>query len=445
MHPAPRIRPPPRGAFVMYGGILDILDEPGSMRHTELVPVVTAFLTHVGRVMLLKRSERVGTYRGSWAAVSGFIERLPLDQAKIEIEEEVGLSCSDVRLIGIGLPVVVDDPDLGRIWLVHPFLFETDVPEKVITDWETSEVCWINPNEISGFNTVPGLDRALASVWPAFGDAEFWERLSEIAVDTVHGATSLALSGLDALDSFLRRNPSAPRSRAIYAFAAARSSMGIFPHLAVRFMIDNPPVSELTSSLTSATSDSALHAAEGLQDYTSIITNSYSSAVKETLLHRYRMGGKLKVFVAESRPGLEGVTLARELAAEGINVTVITDAQVGIFAQRVDAVLVGCDAITEDDELQNKAGTSLIVLAANAAGVPCFGVTQTSKTIPPGFPHSLEEQDPDAVGCCEGVRFRNIIFDLTPLNQFQAVYTENGALNPDTLSAVRSGLSAAKF
>ena len=51
--------------------------------------VVTSFLQHEGKILVLRRSERVSTYRGCWAGVSGSIDgrRTPEQQARLEIRE----------------------------------------------------------------------------------------------------------------------------------------------------------------------------------------------------------------------------------------------------------------------------------------------------------------------------------------------------------------------
>ena len=66
---------------------------------TKLMPmderhVVTAFLTRGNQVLLLRRTDRVSTYKGRWAGVSGSVEAgsTPIEQAIQEIEEETGLS-----------------------------------------------------------------------------------------------------------------------------------------------------------------------------------------------------------------------------------------------------------------------------------------------------------------------------------------------------------------
>jgi PncC family amidohydrolase len=126
--------------------------------------VVTCFLEHGGKILILRRSSRVGTYRRSWAGVSGYIETNDIDQAFTEISEETELYKEDLKLIKKGKPLEVIDKNLSRKWIVHPFLFHVKAPEKIRTDWEHTEVKWIKPRELKKYETVPGLVKTLARV-----------------------------------------------------------------------------------------------------------------------------------------------------------------------------------------------------------------------------------------------------------------------------------------
>jgi PncC family amidohydrolase len=126
--------------------------------------VVTCFLEHSGKILILRRSSRVGTYRRSWAGISGYIETNDIDQAFTEISEETELYKKDLKLIKQGKPLEVIDRDLNRKWIVHPFLFHVKAPEKIKTDWEHTEIKWIKPGELKKYETVPGLAKALARV-----------------------------------------------------------------------------------------------------------------------------------------------------------------------------------------------------------------------------------------------------------------------------------------
>jgi len=135
------------------------------------VHVVTCFLLRRGEdsdeMLVLRRSGRVGTYRGRWAGVSGYVETgmAALEQAYREMEEEVGLGRGDVRLLAEGEPLTVVDEAIDTRWTVHPFLFELLRPEGMRLDWEHTESRWVRPEEVSGMETVPGLAEALARVY----------------------------------------------------------------------------------------------------------------------------------------------------------------------------------------------------------------------------------------------------------------------------------------
>lgn len=135
------------------------------------VSVVTCFLLRRGppdEVLLLRRSDRVGTYRGRWAGVSGHLEtESPLEQAYRELDEEVSLGREDVRLLVQDEPVVIEDHEIDTRWTVYLFLFEALKPDRVRLDWEHTESRWVRPEEVRDMETVPGLAEGLARVYRA--------------------------------------------------------------------------------------------------------------------------------------------------------------------------------------------------------------------------------------------------------------------------------------
>jgi 8-oxo-dGTP diphosphatase len=126
--------------------------------------VVTCFLESEGEILILRRSGEVGSYRGSWAGVSGYIESTADEQALTEIEEETGLERGEVELLKKGKPLAVEDEGLGTRWLVHPYLFRIKDRDKVRMDWEHKEARWIKPEDIARYQTVPKLKEALSRV-----------------------------------------------------------------------------------------------------------------------------------------------------------------------------------------------------------------------------------------------------------------------------------------
>jgi 8-oxo-dGTP diphosphatase len=130
--------------------------------------VVTAFVQYQGKLLLLRRSKKVKTMKGKWAAISGYIEMStdPLRQAMKEVEEETGLSNENVRVLRVGQPLEVVDPyNQNTTWIVHPYFFRTNT-NVVKLDWEHDKYLWINPQEIKDYDTVPKLRETLDNVFP---------------------------------------------------------------------------------------------------------------------------------------------------------------------------------------------------------------------------------------------------------------------------------------
>jgi 8-oxo-dGTP diphosphatase len=132
--------------------------------------VVTCFLESDGEVLILRRSQQVGTYQGRWAGVSGYMEKSDDEQALTEIGEETSLTTADITLIKKGKPLEIDDRALGVRWVVHPYLFAIKDRGKIKTDWEHNELKWIKPVEIADYPTVPNLKETLERVLSREGE-----------------------------------------------------------------------------------------------------------------------------------------------------------------------------------------------------------------------------------------------------------------------------------
>jgi 8-oxo-dGTP diphosphatase len=130
--------------------------------------VVTCLLEHDGKILFLKRSSLVGTYRGLWGGVAGYVEELenPYDTAIKEIRQEAGIDLDALELVRKGNPIEFSDTyeDRRYNWIVYPFLFHIKSKELVRIDWEHEEYRWISPSEVKKLNTVPGLDKVVAQL-----------------------------------------------------------------------------------------------------------------------------------------------------------------------------------------------------------------------------------------------------------------------------------------
>lgn len=165
-----------------------------------------------------------------------------------------------------------------------------------------------------------------------------------------------------------------------------------------------------------------------------LLTYSHSSTTRAALLARK---DRLRhVVVPEGRPIDGGKALARILAAHGIPVTVITEAQMGQWVGEVGAVIVGADTVAPDGSVYNHIGTATLALLAREVGIPVYALTHTLKIAPYDRPEDMrEENDPAEVWADPppGITVRNPAFDRTSAERIRVI-TERGILT-DALRA----------
>jgi 8-oxo-dGTP pyrophosphatase MutT (NUDIX family) len=125
--------------------------------------IVTSFIKSNNKILILKRSEKVKSMKGLWAGISGIIEKdeSPLERAKIEIFEEIGILENEIRLIKSTKEIRINSPQYkNHEWEIFPFLFESKKPN-VKLNWENSEFRWIEIEELKNYETVPSLEKIL--------------------------------------------------------------------------------------------------------------------------------------------------------------------------------------------------------------------------------------------------------------------------------------------
>ena len=159
-----------------------------------------------------------------------------------------------------------------------------------------------------------------------------------------------------------------------------------------------------------------------------ILTNGRSTTVRAALRHAMRAGRRFSVICAEGRPMCEGRTMAAELAASGIPVTLVIDALAISLVERSQLVLIGADHLG-DHGLVNKVGTYGIALAASVTQVPVYALCGSEKFLPPGY--SPPAQSPWGVDqvwaeAPTTVKITNFHFDTTPLHTLAGIVTEQG-------------------
>jgi len=432
--------------------------------------VVTVFVSHHGRILLLRRSNKVGSYRGRWAGISGYIElnEAPLERALKEISEEVKLDSADVSLAKVGRSFPALDEDIGTLFVVHPFLFSTD-HVKISLDWEHDAFRWVRGEDLSRFETVPKLDEALervlehASVLRSVHPAVL-AKLEEIRHDRTRGASELSRQALDAmrlLAEFMGAATSRDLLTQLRVFGRelmdSRPSMAALTNLVGRLLhlIEVTPDSassphQLRQTVTDgcqqiieesqrAVYEIALRASDLIQDGMTIFAHSRSATVFAGFRAALNAGKKVRAIVTESRPLFEGRTTAQELSALGIPVTLAVDAAVGHLMPTADLCIVGADSILSDGTVVNKIGTFPLAMSAREHGKPFIVLCEKSKfNLRSMFEsqNGVEEMDPTEIlpYASQGpLTVRNPYFDKTPSKLVSRLIIEDGDLSPQEL------------
>ncbi|WP_136716712.1 NUDIX domain-containing protein [Halorientalis salina] len=413
--------------------------------------VVTCFLRNRGAVLLFRRSEAVGSYAGQWGAVAGHVaerdgasDRDPEQAARQEIAEEADLADA-VSLVRRGQSFPVEDADRGTRWVVHPFLFDCE-HRSVTTNEETAEYEWVPPTEILRRETVPDLWTSYDRVRPT---------VETVAADRDHGAAYLSVRALETLrdEAALAVEHGTGDWDTLAALArellAARPSMTVVENRVNRVMAaaadDRTPgaVEEAAHDAIAdalAADDTAAEAAgERLAD-ARVATLSRSGTVSTALAR----GDPESVLVAESRPGGEGVGVAERLAADGVDVTLVSDAGLAwaLADGDYDAVLFGADTVLPDGSVVNKVGSRAAALAGAHEDIPVYAVAASDK-ISPGTEPMLESADSETVYDGDADLDVSVpLFDVTPAELLDGVVTERGLLDGEDVRAIADEHSA---
>ncbi len=358
------------------------------MPESAPVPVATVFLRHRGEVLLLRRSDEVGSYPGRWGAVAGHVEQGdPHASARAEVEEETGLQETDVTLAQAGSPFTVDDEGRGTRWRVHPFLFDTDT-RSITTNWETAEAEWTSPTALLRRDTVPDLWASYRRVAPS---------ILSLTDDATHGSAYLSVRALEVLRDragMLATSDAATigdaRARLVstaHRLLDARPSMAALANRVHRVMHASGPehapdtveaqAHEAIQAALAADREAAAQAASQVGG-AHVLTLSRSGTVLDALRQAEPAP---TVSVVASEPGGEGIAVAESLAGAGLDVTLLPDAA-GARRLRegsVEAVLVGADTVLPSGALINKVGTYAVALAAHRAGVPLYAACAADK------------------------------------------------------------------
>jgi len=284
--------------------------------------------------------------------------------------------------------------------------------------------------------------------------------IDEIKKDKVHGASELARQAAKVLKVTAERSQASSTEEFLLEqkevgerLMSARPAMapvfnivnslldqitgkagGIYLEAIRRFTIAK--ADEAVSNSLQAIAEVARYGSELMAEGDKIMTHSYSSTVLAMLEAAFTRSGGIEVFTTRGGVGRSGEMLARRLGHDGIAVTFVDDAAIGLYISTVNKAVVGADRVCADGSLVNGIGTHLLALAAKKAGVPFYVLGEMLKFDPrlKGDEVDLEEREPSEV-VAPGrlpptVRVRNPYFDVTPPELITGVVTEEGLFTP---------------
>jgi|SRR3989338_7477759 len=133
---------------------------------SDTAQVITVIVKFDGRILMLKRSNAVSTYKCKWQAVAGYLDEIkPLKEKLLEeLKEEANIKEENIREIKYGKKFESADKSIGKTWIVHPVLVELNKKPNIRLNFEHSEYKWVKAEQISKLDIAPNLEESIKRV-----------------------------------------------------------------------------------------------------------------------------------------------------------------------------------------------------------------------------------------------------------------------------------------
>ncbi|MBN1619543.1 S-methyl-5-thioribose-1-phosphate isomerase [candidate division WOR-3 bacterium] len=149
------------------------------------------------------------------------------------------------------------------------------------------------------------------------------------------------------------------------------------------------------------------------------------------------------LWIKEARPRLQGSLTAWEAEKRAVPYKLIVDSAAAYVMkkEKIDAVLIGADRISEKLDAANKIGSLELAICAKYFNIPFYVVapeTTFDRKSADASKFTIEERDAGEIMSMRGVKihagnkenFYNPAFDVVPAELITAVITENGVYYP---------------
>lgn len=139
------------------------------MVHNKSI-VVTCIIENDNKLLILKRSEKMKSFRHRWSGISGYLENNEdlLSRALIEIYEETKIKKENITLRKI-LNQCLIEIENNRIIIIQPFFFSSKT-NIISLNWENCDYKWIKEDQVKNYNTVPKLTYMLYNCFNMIND-----------------------------------------------------------------------------------------------------------------------------------------------------------------------------------------------------------------------------------------------------------------------------------
>ncbi|MET1160431.1 MAG: initiation factor 2B [Thermoprotei archaeon] len=192
--------------------------------------------------------------------------------------------------------------------------------------------------------------------------------------------------------------------------------------------------------------EAALVASHRVTENDTIMTLSNGMCLRYFFSKLAEDGKNVRVYIMESRPGMEGLDLAGFLDKLGFDVYLIVDSAARFFMKDITRVFVGVEAVAINGAIIAKTGTSLLALVANEARVRVFAIAPLYKfsfetilgellKIPEGGWELLMDNETRKELPRE-YRARVPLYDVTPPSLIDGLATEHGLFAPQAIPVV---------
>lgn len=106
------------------------------------------------KILILKRSDKVGMAREKWAFIGGHFDELKTIKEKTleELYEETGINENQIKEIIFGESYHYFEQEINRDWIIFPVLVRLSEEPNIIMNYEHTDFLWISPKNLPKYN-----------------------------------------------------------------------------------------------------------------------------------------------------------------------------------------------------------------------------------------------------------------------------------------------------